>query len=364
MSDDPNAGMLPEQRRAYLLDALARTGSVRVGELADELGVTPITIRRDITQLAHDGLVRKVHGGAAAVREPVPRGQERPADREGLLGMLVPSLGYYWPDIVRGIEEECTRTGFGLVVRGSSYTAADEQAQVEHLVEQAGVDGLLLAPNLGSPRLEDFLARLSDLGLPTVLVERRASHPDGRPFDSVASDHAAGAELAIQHFAELGHTRVGLVLRKESVTAPHVRRGWERGIAASGLTDDLLIDRRLGERSTLTYHQAVEDILDACLDSRTTALLVHADDEAIAIVQAAEARGVRVPDELTIVAYDDDVAGVFSPALSAIRPPRRSLGRAAVWLLRSRIEDPKLPTHQIAIMPTLHVRATSAPPAS
>jgi DNA-binding LacI/PurR family transcriptional regulator len=70
-----------------------------------------------------------------------------------------------------------------------------------------------------------------------------------------------------------------------------------------------------------------------------------------------------VPAELSIVAYDDEVASLFSPALSAVRPPRRSIGRAAVDLLTARLADPGRPTHRVVISPTLHVRqSSSAPP--
>jgi len=91
---------------------------------------------------------------------------------------------------------------------------------------------------------------------------------------------------------------------------------------------------------------------------------VHADAEAIALVQRCEERHLTVPGELSVVAYDDEVAGLFSPALTAVRPPRRSIGRAAVRLVADRLADPDRPAHRIVISPSLRIRDSSAPPAA
>ena len=98
------------------------------------------------------------------------------------------------------------------------------------------------------------------------------------------------------------------------------------------------------------------------MDSHTTALLVHADREAMALVQCCQEHGIDVPGDLSIIAYDDEVAGLFSPPLTAVRPPRSSIGRAAVDLMVQRLEDPLRPVHRVAVSPTLNVRESSACP--
>jgi DNA-binding LacI/PurR family transcriptional regulator len=71
-----------------------------------------------------------------------------------------------------------------------------------------------------------------------------------------------------------------------------------------------------------------------------------------------------VPGDLSLVAYDDEIAGLFSPPLTAVRPPRRSIGRAAVRLVTDRLADPELPAHRVVISPSLRIRESSAPPRS
>lgn len=369
MSTEQPETLLPESRRAHLLDALHRHGTVRVTEVADALGVTPITIRRDINQLAAEGLVRRVHGGAtlvpASLREvsrlaPIPG---RAPEVTGAIGMIVPSLDYYWPEVVRGAEEEARSRRLRTVLRGSSYGNDDDQVQIAHLLEQANVDGLILAPNMNSPQAPEMLQWLAGTGVPVVLVEREAMlPPHGQPMESVVSDHASGAMGAVRHLVELGHTRIGLVASENSPTSPHVRRGWLQASRECNLDVSTVVDRQLDQRQSLDFDPTVESIVDDCLDTGTTALLVHADSEAIAIVQHCQNRGLTIPGDLSIVAYDDEVAGLFSPALTAVRPPRNSIGRAAMWLMASRLEDPQLPVHRIVITPRLQVRESTGTP--
>ena len=368
MSTPESRGALPVTRRAQLLDALQRQGTVRVSELTDVLGVTPITIRRDIAQLASEGLVTRVHGGATLITQAedagedlAPAGSEQPGAHT--IGIFVPSLDYYWPEVVRGAEEEARIHGLKIVLRGSSYENDDDRPQLARLIEQAGVDGLVIAPRMNTPSAVETMDWLVATGIPVVLVERSATvGPHHAAVESVVSDHALGAALAVRHLASLGHARVGLAISRQSPTSPHVRRGWleaaqECGFAATDTVDVLVPSPRSAE-----WEPTLDEVLDRCLATGTTALLVHADAEAMAIVQRCEARGISVPGDLSVVAYDDEVAGLFTPALTAVRPPRQSIGRAAVQLRAARLTEPGRPTHRIVISPSLRIRESSTPP--
>ena len=380
-------GPLAVDRRAQVLDLLQRTGSARVSDLTEALGVTAVTVRRDIAHLAEAGLVRRVHGGVTllgaaeqvapgagedegARTAPRPRGPEVPertaqrtpatADGAGTVGMLVPSLDYYWPGVARGVEAAARARGLGVVLRGSSYESDDDRPQLERLVQQLGAGGLVAAPRTDIPTAAATLAWLAGTGIPTVLAERSAAPgPQHAAFDSVLSDHAEGAEAAVRHLVALGHTRVGLVVSGHSPTGPNLRRGWLA--ATAGLVRTL--DVATPDPGRPGWDEAVAHVVEACRSTRTTALLVHADATAVALVQALEQHGVEVPRQLSVVAYDDEVAGLFSPALTAVRPHRHALGRAAVELLTARVADPGRPTHRVLITPSLRVRESTAPPA-
>jgi len=372
MSSPDARGALPVTRRAQLLDALQRQGTVRVSELTEVLGVTPITIRRDIAQLASEGLIQRVHGGATLISQDGDTGEESTparvnAEQHSLrsIGVFVPSLDYYWPEVLRGAEEEAKIHGLRIVLRGSSYESDDDRPQLARLIEQAGVDGLVIAPRMDAPNAAETMDWLTSTGIPVVLVERSATvGPHHAAMESVVSDHALGAALAVRHLASLGHRKVGLVISRQSPTSPHVRRGWLEAAAECGLSAETTVDAYVPSPQSPEWDAALDEILDRCVRTGTTALLVHADAEAMAIVQRCEARGVSVPGDLSVVAYDDEVAGLFSPALTAVRPPRQSIGRAAVQLLAARLSEPERPTHRVVISPSLRVRESSAPPRS
>ncbi len=378
MTTPQTRSLLPDVRRAELLDALRRNGTMRVSELSDLLGVSPVTVRRDIGQLADEGVVRRLHGGAALRdAEPAGRGTRVPTEEEpddvralmpgptlsGSIGMLVPSLDYYWPGVVRGAEQEARRHHLRVLLRGSSYESDDDGAQLDHLLAQPGIEGLILAPNLSAPGAQDLLDRLASGRVPTVLVEREATVPPHHQFmESVVSDHASGAGAAVRHLANLGHRRIGLVMSRDSPTGPHVRRGWREACQELGFDISATVEAPVGRRQSLDFDPEIEQVIDKCLSTGTTALLVHADSEAIALVQHCQQRGLAVPGHLSIVAYDDEVADIFSPPLTAVHPPRTSVGRAAVELLAARLADRGRPVHRVTIAPRLILRASTAPP--
>lgn len=355
---------LAESRRSQILAELRLHGMLRVTELSEMLGVAPVTIRRDINQLANDGLLRRVHGGAAVDKEddgPAEEVREREPETNFAVGMLVPSLDYYWPEIIQGAQEEAAERGLRLMLRGTSYDSTDDRAQVAHLLD-SGAGGLILAPDLTTESTADLLAWLDQRETPFVLVEREAFHRGTQdPVEAVNTDHVAGASAAVRHLVGMGHERIGLVTSLGSPHSGDIHRGWQEAIVATGLDQDLpvLATDRDGGRA---FDPPIDDVVRQCLDAGCTALLVHADREAIAIVQHCQKQGVRIPEDLSVVAYDDEVAALFSPELTAVRPPRNSIGRAAVGLIAERLRDPERPTHRVVISPKLHVRRTSVAP--
>ena len=375
MSTSDKRGPLQVARRAQLLEALHRDGVLRISDLTEALGAAAVTIRRDIAQLAAEGLVRRVHGGVAlptteagtavtdapAAEEDAAGAAPVPGGRS--LGMLVPSLDYYWPNVAQGAEEAARELDMRVILRGSSYETQDDWPQLSRLVEQQGADALIVAPRMDAPTAKNTIEWLAGSGMPVVLLERTATAgPHHAVLESVVTDHALGAAMAVRHLVSLGHRRIGVVLAEPSPTRPHVRRGWLAAAAECGLDVGATVDALVPPVHSPECNAALDDVLDQCLKTGTTALLVHADAEAIALVQRCEERHLSVPGELSLVAYDDEVAGLFSPALTAVRPPRRSIGRAAVRLVADRLADPGRPTHRVVISPSLRVRDSSAPP--
>ncbi|MER5931939.1 substrate-binding domain-containing protein [Streptomyces sp. NPDC002054] len=358
-----------DQRQAQVLALVQVRGSLRVTDLAAELGVSPVTLRRDIEAMAARGEIRRLHGVISRVESRVegrpaaaPAGRPAAARRaEGLVvGMVAPTIEYYYADVVRGAREAVEARGARLTVGLTGYLPGEDRTQADRLLS-TGADGLLLTPNWESGSAAPGEgAWTAELPVPTVLVERSA--PPGHPaaaLDRVTSDHAQGAARAVQHLAGLGHRRIALASRETPTTA-RLRAGYEAAVGALGLAPappwppagaaPLGAADRFAR--TLAY------LCAAVTEGGVTAALIHSDADAIMLIPQLQARGVRVPEDLAVVAYDDEVAGLADVPLSAVAPAKREVGaRAAELLLDRLLHGDRSPGQHLELLPRLTIRS-------
>ncbi|ONI74024.1 hypothetical protein BWI15_11645 [Kribbella sp. ALI-6-A] len=300
-------------------------------QLAREQGVSLNTVRRAVDLLVQDGLVYRRQGSGMYIAN---------ADTGPLIGVAVPSMTYYFPRIIVGIERELAKHGAQMLLRSTEWNSVEERQAVDGLVN-AGAAGLILAtegPNM---------AGLEDVDVPVVLVERGLEDPNTL-HEFVASNHAAGARTALEHLRGLGHTRIGYLERISPHTAPQLR---------AGLGDvPVLIESR--ERWTTAD---ADRFLTALLRKKATAVICFADREATLLLNAAIAKGISVPGELSVISYDDEVADLSEIPLTAVSPAKLDVGRLAVETLRARLADPDSPRRQISLVPNLVVRESTGP---
>ncbi|MGW5098789.1 LacI family DNA-binding transcriptional regulator [Streptomyces nodosus] len=183
--------------------------------------------------------------------------------------------------------------------------------------------------------------------------------PTPRQLEWVRSDHALGLETAVRHLHEHGHRRIGLVLANGSPTSTHLAQGWLRACAELGLPGDFVV-RASVALDIPGHRQIIEEILLRCRRSRTTALIVHSDQDAMSVAQYAAEQGIAIPDDLALVSYDDEVAQLAEPAMTAVRPPKARVGRVAVEMMVSRLlEGKRRPAQRVLVLPELIIRNSS-----
>ncbi|MFJ9695627.1 substrate-binding domain-containing protein [Kitasatospora sp. NPDC101183] len=345
-----------DERRELILRAVRESGTpLRLAELADRLAIPAVTVRRDVAALAEAGRVGRSHGFVSFREAP---GEPTPASAR-TVGLLVPSVGSYFDELIAGARAAAAAQGARLVLGIAPYEVRDDRAQAAQLLEN-GADGLLLAPNLlpnGSARDHRWL---DTLPVPAVLVERgRPDHGTlGDRLDMVYSDHRHGVLLALRHLASLGHERVLLAARDDSWTALEVRAGYEQGMRLLGaqplpVLSTLDPGARPADPALLAAHIAT------AAANGVRAVLVHNDQDAIQLLPHLRTHGLTVPDDLALIAYDDVFAALAAPPLTAVSPPTRAVGETAVDLLLRRLTTATpLPVHRTALLPTLRIRTS------
>ncbi len=344
------------------MEELRAHGAITVRGIASMLGVSELTIRRDVNMLAEDGLVSRVHGGAIL---PSPLDRSRVAGKATptryAIGMVVPSLDYYWPHVISGARAAADEHDLRIVLRGSSYDPAHNQKQVRALLDSQDIDGLIVAPEVNGAQGLELLRWLNALPIPVVLVERRA--PLGfsaHRIEWVATDHAFGAGMAVRHLWQEGHRRIGCLADSTSPTSSQVIRGWRQALTSLHLPTLPAVCDDSAHKPGVCEEDLYDRVLDACRRTATTALLIHADTQAVAFVRHCMVRGISVPGDIAVVGYDDEVASLAQPAITAVRPPKHYVGRSAVHLMAARlIEGRARPVHRLDLNPDLILRASS-----
>jgi LacI family transcriptional regulator len=258
----------------------------------------------------------------------------------------------FFTDVVRGAEDYAEDRGVSVVVCNSGENAARERRHLDLLAEQR-VRGVLITPvdDSAGSRLE----RLIEHGTPVVLVDQGSGWADRC---SVAVDDILGGQLAAAHLAEHRHRRVAFIGGPPSLKQVAERlAGFADGLGSGiGLT---VIDTP--SLTVAAGRAAAATVAETRASARPTAVFCANDLLALGVLQEMTRRGVRVPDDIAIVGYDDiDFAAAAAVPLSSIHQPREQLGRTAAQLLLEETEEDVRHEHRhVVFEPTLVVRASS-----
>jgi LacI family transcriptional regulator len=273
----------------------------------------------------------------------------------GRVGVLVPVVyDEYFARILHGIADAAYEHRLRLTLWPTRHEHAREVALLDELRE--ATDGAILV--LPEHSSEELVAALSD-GYPAVVVDPLA--PLDARIPSVSAAHASGAEQAMQHLLELGHRRIAAITGPPGWVASEERRRAYRGaLAAAGIPFDSALELEADfdfEPGT----QAAAVLLD--LDPPPTAIFAFSDMIAVGAMRAARARGIGIPDELSIVGFDDSAyATVVHPALTTVRQPLNEMGVNAVGLLLRLMRREAVDTLHLEPFTRLIVRETTARP--
>jgi LacI family transcriptional regulator len=261
------------------------------------------------------------------------------------IGLAIPVItNAYFTDVIHAIETEAATAAYTLLLVDSREDPAYELQAVRALRERR-VDGMIVVPAADPQRRA--LTYLAANAVPTVLVDRLAS----TDFDQVGPENEAPTAALVQHLAERGHRRIGMVAGQPGLTTTNERlAGYRLGLARCELPyDDALVAG--GASQAEPAREAVHRLL--ALRPPPTALVVSNNLMTIGAIRALRDAGRRVPEDVALVSFDDvEWADLVSPRLTTLAQPRFDLGRTAVELLMTRLADPTQPPRTVRLAPT------------
>jgi LacI family transcriptional regulator len=324
---------MPIARTARKTRRRSNAAAATIHDVAARAGVSVATVSRVLNGIAvvREATSRDVQAAAKFLRY-VPNVAARSLSirRSQTIGIVLPDVhGEFFSEVIRGIDLAARREGYHILVSGSHSDPGEMLDVVETM--RGRVDGLvIMAPDVTLAPLEELRAR----DLPVVLLNAAAGNGD-----TITIDNFGGARAMMRHLHELGHSRVAFVCGPaHNADARERLRGYRhamRGLAASSIRA-LEFKGAFTEESGFAAGRKIAETLP-----RPTAVFAANDSMAVGLLAAFAADGIRVPESMTVVGFDDiPIARYIAPPLTTMRVDIAELGRRAFALLLDLFSNP------------------------
>lgn len=279
----------------------------------------------------------------------------------GIIGVILPDItNPFFPEVFSGIVQEGQETGYTFFLC-DTMGHYEKESEFLNIMQEKRVDGILFMG--GRINLNDCDGALVQEvvehanKIPLVLVNGNLKHTD---LTRVATDEYEGTTLAVRHLLELGHTKIGFIGGQSHMATTLVKlRAYRKCMREAGLPirDEWVLPEDFSVDAGIRQMQRL-----LALPERPTAVCCVNDFTAIGAMKTALEQGLRVPDDISIVGFDDIVlAHHFVPELTTVSQQAHELGRTAVSVLRRLINKERV-KKLTSLKPKLVVRQSTAPP--
>jgi LacI family transcriptional regulator len=335
-----------------------RTSKVTIVDVAEKAGVSFGTVSRVINNDIHvrpetrervQGVMQKL--GYTANRQA----RSLAGGRSNIIGVLVPDLGTgYIGEIIRGIDAELSLTDLDLILYTTHRTASKEANYVANLAKGM-VDGLLLV----LPRSPaDYTGTLTNRGVPFVLIDHQGI---GRDCPAVGATNWQGAYHATEYLIKLGHTRIGFITGSMDLGCADERlEGYRSALRTYHLPNEpeLIYEGTFFQPDGYAGASALLNLIHP-----PTAIFASNDVMAMGVMDAVRNRGFRVPDDISIVGFDDiPQASMVRPGLTTVNQPLEKMGRVATQMLLDLFRNKEKTDNRIELPTELVIRESCQPP--
>lgn len=271
------------------------------------------------------------------------------------IGLAISAISNpYFGDVVHAIEKRVTAHGHSLLIADTHDEPRMESRAVTDLLAHRP-DGILIAPS-ASP--EDAVSLLFRRRIATVIIDRMVPDTQKWGIDAVGVENVEPTAALVEHLADLGHTRMGMIAGREGLQTTTERvEGFHEGHRRRGLVAAAgAVTHATGDASA-----AVDRLLG--LDRPPSVIVTGNNQVTIDTMRHLRERHLSVPADIALACFDDfPWADSFHPRLTAIRQPLEELGSIAVRMLFERLADPELAARNVRLRPTLIIRDSSGLP--
>ncbi len=240
-----------------------------------------------------------------------------------------PEANRFYAPVMAGIEESCRMHRMDLMLATMPVDSQYQPLEVPRIATDRTCDGLIIV----GAHLPPEIAQILEQSPPAILVD---AYAEDDAFDSVATDNIGGARSAVRYLIDKGHVNIA-ILGTEPDAYPSIlqrRRGYDQTMAEHGL-----VPRYLDAPYWHPDSAAIAGVSYLRTHPEVTAIFCANDAVGVALLQATRQAGVKVPDQVSIIGFDDiDLAGFVSPALTTMAVDKVGMGRMAVTLLAHRLE--------------------------
>ncbi len=274
--------------------------------------------------------------------------------RSETLGIILPKIfflqGPFFSQVLSGIEHVSVKNGYNILIASATSRGADRLFPF-NLTRARRVDGMLI---INENKKIQNLGALKREGVPFVLVNRYLVDPRA---PCVAADDVQGGRLATEHLLRLGHRRIGVVTGSSRVSATHGRlEGYKAALAAADVPfNPEWVGQGLFQEGIETGSRCAERLL--ALEERPTAIFAFSDELAMGVMQAARGLGLRIPEDLAVVGYDNvSYSAHFHPPLTTVAQNPYLIGSTACRMLIDLLNGARMERVNVLIPVRLVIR--------
>ena len=342
-----------------MLNGAPRRATIK--DLAERAGVSIATVSRVLN--AHPDVSARTRDAVLEAARELRFTTNRSArglsgGRTGLIAVTIPIVhAAHFAFILSGASEALYERDMRVVLCPTLHEHDREVDLLGRLMHGTTDGALLILPEESHEEL-DALRRD---GYPFVVVDPRNPVPEGIPV--VTAANVTGAACATAHLLELGHRRIGALTGPVGWTATEDRRtGYHTALAEAGVMPDPALEVA-GDWLTPSAATAAHRLLD--LPDPPTAIFAFNDNTAVGALEAARARSLRIPEDLSVIGFDDsEQAAHLTPPLTTVRQPLAEMGRTAISVLGRLMDGRRVEALRVELATRLIVRESTAPPAS